>query len=219
MKQTNDADIYCTQYKIVKGSYHFDISYYGEAINTFVLNIGGFYNIENAIAAIAVAKKLNISDEKIRESLASFKGIRRRFEKIIDTNEVVFIDDYAHHPQEIKVFLESVRELYPSKKVTAVFQPHLYSRTRDLADEFASALSIASEVLLLDIYPAREEPIDGVSSELIFNKLTCERQLIKKEELLQAIRKKDIQVLVTIGAGDIDKLINPIKALLSGSDR
>jgi UDP-N-acetylmuramate--alanine ligase len=183
----------------------------------FRLNIGGFHNIENAIAAITIALELKITEENIRKAITSFKGIRRRFEKILDNGKVVFIDDYAHHPEEIRVFLESVREIYPKQKITAIFQPHLFSRTKDLAEGFAKSLSLADEVILLDIYPARELPMEGVTSELIYDQLTSnEKLLIKKEQLLDTIKsKKDIEVLVTIGAGDIDKYVSGIKEILS----
>ena len=208
-----EADVYCTGYRIVDGGYIFNVSYFGQEIKDFHLNIGGFHNIENAIAAITIAIELKITEENIKAALASFKGIKRRFEKIFEDDKVTFIDDYAHHPEEIRVFLESVRELYPGKKLTAVFQPHLFSRTRDLADGFAKALSIADEVILLDIYPARELPMPGVTSELIFNLLTSrDKMLISKDNLVETIRAKhDLEVLVTIGAGDIDKYLGEIK--------
>ena len=211
------ADVYCSKYWVVDGGYLFNVMYYGKEIKGFRLNIGGFHNIENAIAAITIAKELKIEDTLIKEAVASFKGIRRRFEKLLSTDKVVFIDDYAHHPEEIRVFLASVRELYPRKKITAVFQPHLFTRTRDLATEFAQQLSIADEVILLDIYPARELPIEGVTSSLIFDEITSsEKHLIKKAELLDTIKaNQNIDVLVTIGAGDIDKYLNDIKAALS----
>ncbi len=212
-----DADVYCSKYWVVDGGYLFNISYYGTELKSFRINIGGFHNIENAIAAITIALELKITEENIRKAITSFKGIRRRFEKILDNGKVVFIDDYAHHPEEIRVFLESVREIYPKQKITAIFQPHLFSRTKDLAEGFAKSLSLVDEVILLDIYPARELPMEGVTSELIFNQLTCnEKQLIKKEELLETIQgKKDIEILVTIGAGDIDKYVTGIKEILS----
>jgi UDP-N-acetylmuramate--alanine ligase len=211
-----DADVYCTNYRIEDGGYLFDINYYGIELKVFRITIGGFHNIENAIAAIAIAKELKITDEHIKAALASFKGIRRRFERVFDNGKVIFIDDYAHHPEEIRVFLASVREIYPEKRITAIFQPHLFSRTKDLAKEFAQQLSKVDEVILLDIYPAREQPMKGVTSELILNQLTSpEKLLISKDELLDVIRnKRDIEVLVTIGAGDIDKYVMPIKDIL-----
>jgi UDP-N-acetylmuramate--alanine ligase len=210
------ADVYCSKYWVVDGGYLFTIKYYDKEFIGFRINIGGFHNIENAIAAFTIAKELKISNEHIKAALASFKGIKRRFEMIVNTDKVVYIDDYAHHPEEIRVFLESVRELYPDKKITAIFQPHLFSRTKDLAAGFAEHLSIADDVILLDIYPAREQPMEGVTSDLIFSKLTSKEKLsIKKEEVINVLKNKKLEVIVTIGAGDIDKLVAPIKELLT----
>lgn len=211
------ADVYCSKYWVLDGGYLFNLMYYGKEIKGFRLNIGGFHNIENAIAAITIAKELKIEDILIKEAVATFKGIRRRFEMLHTSEKVTFIDDYAHHPEEIRVFLESVRELYPRKKITAVFQPHLFTRTRDLATDFAKQLSIADDVILLDIYPAREQPIEGVTADLILSQLTSNKKtLITKGELVDTIKAKgDVEVLVTIGAGDIDKYLNDIKAELS----
>lgn len=211
-----NADVYCSKYWVVDGGYVFNIMYYGKELIAFRLNIGGFHNIENALAAFTIAKELKISNENIKAALASFKGIKRRFETIIKNDKVVFIDDYAHHPEEIRVFLASVREMYPDKKITAIFQPHLFSRTKDLADGFAEQLSIADEVILLDIYPARELPMEGVTSVLIYDKVNSKGKLnIRKEELLETLKGKQLEVVVTIGAGDIDKLVQPIKELLT----
>lgn len=211
-----EADVYCSKYWVVDGGYLFNLSYYGKELKGYRLNIGGFHNIENAIAAITIAMELKITDDKIKAALASFKGIKRRFEKLLENDKVVFIDDYAHHPEEIRVLMESVKELYPKKKITAVFQPHLFTRTRDLADGFAQALSIADEVLLLDIYPARELPIEGVTSQLIFDKLTSPANYsITKQELVNTVKQlSGTEVLVTIGAGDIDKYLAEIKTVM-----
>lgn len=210
------ADVYCSKYWVVDGGYLFQVNYFGTEIKSLRLNIGGFHNIENAIAAICIAKELRITDEHIRKGLASFKGIKRRFEKIFENSSTIFIDDYAHHPEEIRVFIESVREIYPNKKITAVFQPHLFSRTKDLATQFAEQLSKADEVVLLDIYPARELPVPGVSSELIFDQLTCAKKtLLTKNELVDFVRNNHFEVLLTIGAGDIDKYLEPISNILS----
>lgn len=210
------ADVYCSKYWVVDGGYVFNIKYYDKELIAFRINIGGFHNIENAIAAFTIAKELKISNEHIKAALASFTGIKRRFETIVKNDKVTFIDDYAHHPEEIRVFLQSVREMYPDKKITAIFQPHLFSRTKDLADGFAEQLSIADEVILLDIYPARELPMEGVTSVLIYDKLKSKSKLnIKKEELLDKLKGKQLEVVVTIGAGDIDKLVQPIKELLT----
>ena len=210
------SDVYCSKYWVTDGGYLFYLNYYGTELKGFRLNIGGFHNIENAIAAITIAKELKITDEHIKAALASFKGIKRRFEKVFENDNVIFIDDYAHHPEEIRVFVESVREIYPKKKITAVFQPHLFSRTKDLAKEFAEQLSKADEVVLLDIYAARELPMERVSSDLIFNQLTCaQKSLIKKDELIDFVKNRNFEVLLTIGAGDIDKYLAPIKEILA----
>lgn len=211
-----EADVYCSKYWVVDGGYLFNLNYYGKELKGYRLNIGGFHNIENAIAAITIAMELKITDDKIKAALASFKGIKRRFEKLLENDKVVFIDDYAHHPEEIRVLMESVKELYPKKKITAVFQPHLFTRTRDLAEGFAQALSIADEVLLLDIYPAREIPIEGVTSQLIFDKITSPaKHSVTKEQLVDTVKQlKGTEVLVTIGAGDIDKYLAKIKTVL-----
>ncbi len=211
------ADVYCSKYWVVDGGYLFNVSYFGTEIKGLRINIGGFHNIENAIAALTIAKELKVPDDKIKAALASFKGIRRRFEKVFENDKVVFIDDYAHHPEEIRVFLESVREIYPKKKITAVFQPHLFSRTKDLANEFAEQLSKVDEVVLLDIYPARELPVEGVTSSLIFNQLTCpEKTQLTKSELVDFVKGNNFEVLVTIGAGDIDKYLTSIRTILAG---
>lgn len=211
-----DADVYCSKYWVVDGGYLFNLNFFGAELKGLRLNIGGFHNIENAIAALTIAKELRITDEKIKEALASFKGIKRRFEKLVDNGKHVFIDDYAHHPEEIRVFLESVKEIYPKRKITAIFQPHLFSRTKDLADGFAKALSIVDEVILLDIYPARELPMEGVTSDLIYKQLSCpKKSLIKKEELIASLKERaDLDVVLTIGAGDIDKYLGDIRELL-----
>ena len=176
----------------------------------------GKFNAENITGSFAMAKEIGIETGIIIKAIDDFGGIKRRFEKIFENDNVVFIDDYAHHPEEIRVFLESVREIYPKKKITAVFQPHLFSRTKDLAKEFAEQLSEADEVILLDIYPARELPVEGVTSELIFNRLNCsEKSLIKKDELPDFVKSKNFEVLLTIGAGDIDRCVTPIKDILS----
>ncbi len=213
--QDSDADVYCSKYWVVEGGYVFNIHYFGKEYIGFRLNIGGFHNIENAIAAFTIAKELNISIDKIKAALSSFTGIKRRFETVLKKEAVTFIDDYAHHPEEIRVLLESVKEMFPDRKVTAIFQPHLFSRTKDLADGFAKALSIADEVLLLEIYPARELPMEGVTSDLIFQKLTCKEKInTSKGAVVELVKDKKIEVLVTIGAGDIDKLISPLKEVL-----
>ncbi|MFN8309638.1 MAG: UDP-N-acetylmuramate--L-alanine ligase [Chitinophagales bacterium] len=206
------ADVFCKKYWVTEKGYIFTISYFGEEYVGFRLNVGGFHNIENALAAFTICKELQLSNEEIKDGLASFSGIKRRFEIVVENENGVYIDDYAHHPEEIRVFLESVKERYPERKITAVFQPHLFSRTKDLATEFASTLSIADELLLLDIYPARELPMEGVTSKLILDKATSSvKKIVQKEEVVSHIEKAKPQVVVTIGAGDIDKLVPKIK--------
>ena len=176
----------------------------------------GNHNIENAVVAAAIALEMGLDSTAIQKGLSSFKGIKRRFEFHAYTNPV-FIDDYAHHPEEIKVTLDALRTLYPNKKLTGVFQPHLYSRTKDFHDDFAKQLSALDELILLDIYPAREEPIEGVSSELIFNKLEIKnKKMCNLEQLPGLIKsmKNNIEVLITMGAGDIEKQIPEIKQIV-----
>ena len=220
--QNKDADAHAENVKMMKGSYEFDVVINEERIENVRLNIGGMHNVENAIAAITVASSLNIDKEKVKSAVADFKGVKRRFEYIIKTDELVFIDDYAHHPEELRALINGAKSLFSEKKCTVIFQPHLYSRTRDLADGFAEVLDMADEVFLLPIYPARELPIAGVSSEMIAGKMKNKNVTVcTKEELLLIIDDikgyssgKDLEVLITAGAGDIDLLVEPIKEIL-----
>ncbi len=215
----NNADYKVTNVHYENNELHFDIQNDKKQlkIKNCQLSMNGRHNAENALAATIVALQLGISIYKIKNALVTFKGIKRRFEFIIKRNDFVFIDDYAHHPEEIKRFIESVKELYADKKVTVIFQPHLFSRTNDLQTEFAASLSLADKVILLDIYPARELPMEGVTSKLIFDKITiANKVLLQKEELLNYLQQSDKpEVLCTVGAGDIDKLVQLIKALYS----
>jgi UDP-N-acetylmuramate--alanine ligase len=208
-----DADVYCSRYWTPDGAYLFYINYFGETLRQFRLGIGGLHNLENALAAMAVAREMGVDNNRIREGLQSFKGIHRRFEKVADNGNTLCIDDYAHHPEEIRALIRSVKDLWPGRKITALFQPHLFSRTRDLAEGFAEALSLADEVVLLDIYPARELPIEGVTSDLIGNKIRRPTKRLSLSEAREWVpteaNKQDI--LLTIGAGDIDTLIPLIK--------
>jgi len=216
--QNNKADAHAENIKMMNGSYEFDVVIKEKRIEKVKLNIGGMHNVENAIAAITVASSLNINEEKIKAAIADFRGVKRRFEYIIKTDELVFIDDYAHHPEELRALISSAKSLFSDKKCTVIFQPHLYTRTRDLADGFAEVLDMADEVILLPIYPARELPIVGVSSEMILDKMKSKnKRVLEKEELKSWIRKdfkKQGKVLVTAGAGDIDLLVEPIKEIL-----
>ncbi len=195
--------------------FHFDLIIKGEIIKGASIHMPGNHNIENAVVAAAIALEMGLDSTAIKNGLSSFKGIKRRFEFHTYTDPV-FIDDYAHHPEEIKVTLDALRTLYPNKKLTGIFQPHLYSRTKDFHDDFAKQLSALDELILLDIYPAREEPIEGVSSELIFNKLEIKnKKMCKLEQLPGLIKsmKNNIEVLITMGAGDIEKQIPEIKKI------
>lgn len=193
---------------------HFNLHYPGGVIEDCVVGIPGWVNVENATAASAIALTYGIAPEKIKRALASFSGVRRRFDIQVRKPGCVYIDDYAHHPEEIKAALSSIRRAYPSSKLTAVFQPHLYTRTRDFAPEFAQALSLADKVILLDIYPARELPIPGVTSEIIFKDITSEKVLIRREELMGYLQNEPVEVLATLGAGDIDRFVGEIAEML-----
>ncbi|RXK50776.1 UDP-N-acetylmuramate--L-alanine ligase [Aquirufa rosea] len=193
----------------------FDMLYPEGEIKDIPMRIPGFHNIENALAAAALARQVGLSGEEIKAGIASFKGVKRRFEYHLETPEHVMIDDYAHHPTEIAACLKSVKALYPDEKIVAIFQPHLFSRTRDFLNDFAQSLSLADELYLLDIYPARELPIPGVSSEKLLDKINLkQKQCISKEGLVEAIKKEKPALLVTMGAGDIDLLLTDLKAAL-----
>jgi UDP-N-acetylmuramate--alanine ligase len=198
------------------GFFEFDLHGPGRKIEKIQLGVPGFHNMENAIAASIVAMRLGISESVIREALLSFKGVKRRFEFVLKNDKVVFIDDYAHHPAEIEAFLRSLKAMYPGRKVTAIFQPHLFTRTRDFAEGFSKSLSIADEVLLMDIYPAREEPIPGVTSDMLFGDITSKVKIrVTKQNLLEQLEDMKFEVIATVGAGDIDTLVRPIKELLN----
>lgn len=190
------------------GSFIFDYESEKQTIRRLEIFVPGFHNVENAVGAIAIALGHQLTEDQIRKGLATFKGVKRRFEIHLNTNKMVFIDDYAHHPEEIKASLSSVRAMFPMKKITVIFQPHLFSRTRDFAAGFSESLSLADEVILLDIYPARELPIPGVQSAMLLNDISASKKsLVKKEGLISYLETTDIEVLVTLGAGDIDRLV------------
>jgi len=172
--------------------------------------------VENSVAAAAAALLCGVTPDEVKEAIHTFQGAGRRFDFHIKSDRIVFIDDYAHHPRELSAAITSIKVLYADKKITAVFQPHLYSRTRDFALEFADSLSLLDDVVLLDIYPAREEPIEGVTSQIIFDKIRSKEKLLcKKGELIALLREKDVEVLVTFGAGDIDRLLPEIEQVLT----
>ena len=186
-------------------------------IRDLAMPVPGFHNVENALATVAVGLHLGLDSVAIRSALATYRGVKRRFEYVLQTDRTVFIDDYAHHPTEIEAFLKSVRALYPDRKLTAIFQPHLFSRTRDFADGFAESLGLADQLILLDIYPARELPMEGVSSEMILEKVNlADKRMSKKAELPGLVRQLQPALLVTIGAGDIDQCVAPLKEALGG---
>ena len=197
------------------GYFTFDLNYPDGVIEACKVGIPGWINVENAVAASAIALTYGISPEKVKAALAAYQGVKRRFDIHVNTPSCSYIDDYAHHPKEIAAAVSSMRDIFPGRKLTAVFQPHLYTRTRDFADEFAEALSQVDKLILLDIYPAREEPIPGVTSEIIFDKVTApEKVLIVKEELMEYLRNESIDALITFGAGNIDRFIGPITEML-----
>ena len=221
--QNENADVYAANIRMMQGSYEFDVIIKDNKLENVKLNMGGMHNVENAVAAIAVASSLGIENEKIKAAVESFRGVKRRFEYIIKNERIVFIDDYAHHPEELRALINGAKTLFRQKKCTVIFQPHLYTRTRDLADGFAEVLDLADEVVLLPIYPARELPIKGVSSEMIIEKMkNTNSRVLSKERLLDSIEKNFVEkanrefgeVLITAGAGDIDMLVEPIKDIL-----
>lgn len=230
-RQNESADAYAANIRLANGGYQFDVMMKDSMVAGLVLHMGGMHNVENAVAAVVVAHLLQIDHKKIVAALASFKGIKRRFEYIVPPSGslgvkqggVIFIDDYAHHPAELKALISGAKALFDGKKCTVIFQPHLFSRTRDLADGFAESLDLADEVLLLPIYPARELPIEGISSDTILRRMKNKnKRIISKEALLQFIKEKFMpgldpafpEVLITAGAGDIDALVQPIKEMV-----
>lgn len=213
--QNDAADVYAENIMMKDGGYVFDLNYMGDRVEGLKLNMGGMHNVENAVAALAVTKLLELSEEKVAQSLPGFKGVKRRFEYVYKTDNTVYIDDYAHHPEELSALIKSAKLLFKDKKCLVVFQPHLYSRTRDLAKEFARSLDMADEVILLDIYPAREEPIEGVTSELIMEYMANPvKHVMSKRALMMYVQAAKIELLITAGAGDIDKMVQPIKEAL-----
>jgi len=214
-------EFFASEIRIDDGDYWFTVQTGDWKLERVILSMGGRYNVENATAAIAVAHRLGIPGDKIIEAVAAFRGVRRRFEYIIKQPGLVYIDDYAHHPEELRALISGARELYPGRKCTVIFQPHLFTRTRDFADGFAASLDLADEVFLLPVYPARELPIEGVSSELIAGKIPGQKAaVVDKKELLAIIDDmvtygEDLELLITAGAGDIDTLVEPIRRLLN----
>jgi UDP-N-acetylmuramate--alanine ligase len=215
----DNADVHAGNIRMANGAYRFDVWMKDWRLNDLVLNMGGMHNVENATAAVTIAHQLGIEDGKIKKAIETFKGVKRRFEYIVKNQGLVFIDDYAHHPEELRALISGAKGLFSGMKCTVVFQPHLFTRTRDFADGFSESLNLADEVFLLPIYPAREMPIAGVSSELIAKRMEAGKAVVgNKEELLKIIKSKaehkELELLITAGAGDIDTLVMPIKEIL-----
>ena len=213
------ADFFASDIKIDQGDYLFNVQTRDWQLKNVVLTMGGRHNVENATAAIAVAHRLGIAGDAVIAAVAAFRGVKRRFEYIVKKPNRVFIDDYAHHPEELRALITGAKELFGGMKCTIIFQPHLFSRTRDFVDGFAASLDLADEVFLLPIYPARELPIEGVTSRLIAEKMTPGKAIVvDKQEILTIIKDKvtkdDLKLLITAGAGDIDTLVQPIRKIL-----
>jgi UDP-N-acetylmuramate--alanine ligase len=212
----DDAFFTAFNIRIVNSHYVFDVKTPLETIKNLEFGLPGKHNLMNALMALAMAKTFGIPNGDIASALHSFKGIKRRFSYQIKTDNLVYIDDYAHHPTEIDAVNQAVRELYPDKKILAIFQPHLFSRTKDFADDFAKSLSAFDEVILLDIYPARELPMEGITSQWLLNKMeNNNKKLVSKQELIPSILQSKASVIVTIGAGDIGEQVQSIKKALN----
>lgn len=216
-----NADVYAKNIRMEDGSYRFSVQLPAGLLEDVVLHMGGLHNVENAVVAIAIAAELGIEPEKIKAAVAAFKGVRRRFEYVVKTSRMVFVDDYAHHPEELNALIKSAKALFPDRECTVIFQPHLFSRTQDLSKGFAASLNLADQVLLLPIYPARELPVAGVNSALIANQMEIGKvQLMEKTALLQYLEEKISEnrnkpkLIITAGAGDIDALVQPIAKIL-----
>lgn len=212
-----EADFHSTNLRLdAMGYYTYDLVYPGGVLTDIKVGALGWVNVENSIAAAAVCLCHGADGQKVRHAIGTFEGAKRRLDVHLNSPRLTYIDDYAHHPAELASAISSIRRIFPERKITGIFQPHLYTRTRDFADEFAAALSRVDKLILLDIYPAREEPIPGVSSQIIFDKVTApEKVLMRKEELMPYLEKEEIDVLATFGAGNIDRYIEPITQLLS----
>lgn len=197
------------------GHFTFDLSYPGGVIENVRCGVPGWVNVENSVAAAAICLTYGVAPDAVRQAIGTFRGVRRRLEIHLNTPNLSYIDDYAHHPKELATAISSMRDIFPGRKITAVFQPHLYTRTRDFAGGFAEALSGVDKLILLDIYPAREEPIPGITSQIIFDRVTApEKVLLKREELMDYLENEPVDVLVTFGAGNVDRFIEPITEML-----
>lgn len=210
-----DTDFSATAIHIVDGQFCYDINSVIESVSQVAIGLPGLHNVENSIAAIAVAQQLGITGDVINKALRSFKGVKRRFDYRVKSKSIVYIDDYAHHPEELTAAITAAKQLYPDKVITGIFQPHLFSRTRDFVNEFAASLDLLDVCVLLEIYPAREQPIDGVNAQWLLDKMTCKnKSLVKKEQVIDFLKTQQCEVVMTLGAGDIDTLIEPIEMYL-----
>jgi len=211
----DEADASASNIQIKSGDFYFDFKDGNTQIHDIKMGIAGLHNIENAVAAIEAALLLEVSPDAIKHALGSFKGVKRRFEYIIKNDQQIYIDDYAHHPEELKAAIRSIKRLYPDKKLTTIFQPHLYTRTRDFAEGFAEALDLSDELIMLDIYPARELPIEGVSADMILDRMKMwNKRKCGKQEAIDFVKSEKPVLLLTVGAGDIDQLVKPLKQVL-----
>ncbi len=207
-----DAEVVGTNIRIENGDFYFDFINASLSIENIKLGIPGMHNVENAVAAIQAALYAGVKPEAVKTALASFAGVKRRFEYIVKTPEHIYIDDYAHHPAELQACIGSVKKLYPERKLTAIFQPHLFTRTRDFAPEFAAALDMADELLLMDIYPARELPIEGITADTILKQMRLKnKQILGRQQIIDFVKQGQPELLLTVGAGDIDQLVEPLK--------
>ncbi len=213
--QNDQADVYAQNIVQKDGGYLFDVVGEGWKLERMHLPIGGMHNVENAVAAVAVTDILGIDGAAVKQALSGFRGVKRRFEYVVKTGRVIYIDDYAHHPEELAALIKSAKHLFAGRRCVVAFQPHLFTRTRDLADGFAHSLDMADETILLDIYPARELPIAGVTSQMIADKMVNPAHtILSKEGLMEYVKVAPIDLFITAGAGDIDKLVEPIKHIL-----
>lgn len=214
-----ESDYYAWNIRVSNGSYYFDYHTPGKVYYDMQMTYPGIHNIENAVLALSIALSLGVNEYELRSALKSFKGMKRRFDLKCKTDETIYYDDYAHHPEEIEATITSLKHLYPNKRICGIFQPHLYSRTKDFAEQFAEALENLDDIILLPIYPAREEPIPGVTSKTILHKINkMDKYHVTKEQLLPLLSALQPQLLVTLGAGDIDQLIEPIIQLLKENE-
>ena len=213
-----DTEYSANSIEIIDGEFCYNINSPIEPVSHVAIGLPGLHNVENSIAAVAVAQQLGIKGDVINKALRSFKGVKRRFDYRIKSKSIVYIDDYAHHPEELRAAITAAKQLYPDKKVTGIFQPHLFTRTRDFANGFAESLDLLDVCVLLEIYPAREKPIAGINSQMLLDKMkSTNKFLVKKENVLNFLKTHQLQVLMTLGAGDIDSLVEPIEELLKES--